>query len=129
MRCLAFLLLFLLNGFHSFRVPSSGRGRSPINVRVLPSVGLRASPSSLSWNNGGATTRSSVFFTTRAASRMGASKAESEACAAAAEPVAEQDDTINFSRRSILAFVLTTVAIWLSDPVLSLIDTSVVGRR
>ena len=40
----------------------------------------------------------------------------------------DDGDNINFSRKAILAFVLTTVAIWLSDPILSLIDTSVVGR-
>lgn len=33
-----------------------------------------------------------------------------------------------YSRRSILAFVLTVVGAWLSDPLLSLIDSTAVGR-
>ena len=65
---------------------------------------------------------------TAAAAAAAAAAAEAEADAASEEDDEEtEEDTGNASVRDLLRFTMPTMAIWLCDPLLSLVDTSVVG--
>ena len=63
-----------------------------------------------------------------AAAADAAAAAAAEADAASEEDDEEtEEDTGNASVRDLLRFTMPTMAIWLCDPLLSLVDTSVVG--
>ena len=66
--------------------------------------------------------------TAAAAAADAAAAAAAEADAASEEDDEEtEEDTGNASVRDLLRFTMPTMAIWLCDPLLSLVDTSVVG--